>query len=197
MSENIECFNSSVTKANRRKLHGHSSFILWFTGLSGSGKSTLSSAVEQRLHEIGISTYILDGDNIRRGLNKDLGYSDDDRAENIRRVGEVAELFVDAGVVLLAAFISPFSKDRKFIRELVAKEEFIEIFLKCPLSVCEKRDPKGLYLKARRGEIKYFTGLDSAYEEPQRPNITVETDKMTISNCVEKIIHYLIKKKFL
>lgn len=197
MTENIECFNHLVAKTERRKLNGHSSFVLWFTGLSGSGKSTLSSAVEQRLHAMGVRTYLLDGDNVRSGLNKNLGFSNDDRAENIRRVGEVAKLFVDAGVIVLAAFISPFNKDRKFIRDLIDDGEYVEIFLKCPLSVCEERDPKGLYCRARKGEIKNFTGLDSDYEEPQKPEIVVETDKMTVSECAEQILNHLIKKGFL
>lgn len=194
MSENLVCFNHSVTKNDRRKLNDHNSFILWFTGLSGSGKSTLSSEVEQRLHAMGIRTYLLDGDNMRSGLSRNLGFSDEDRAENIRRVGEVAKLFVDAGIVVLAAFISPFDRERQFIRQLVNEGEYFEIFLKCPLEVCEKRDPKGLYRRARKGEIKNFTGLDSAYEAPADSDIKLETDMMTVSECSELVIKYLIER---
>jgi len=186
-----------VTRKDREGMKGHKSFILWFTGLSGSGKSTLSHKVEEKLFEMGVHTYVLDGDNIRMGLNKDLGFTEEDRRENIRRIGEVAKLFVDAGIVVLTAFISPYRRDRDFVRNLVAEGDFIEVYVKCPLGVCEKRDPKGLYKKARAGIIKNFTGIDDPYEEPESPEVVVETDKMSVNECVEKIIEYLQSRKLL
>jgi adenylylsulfate kinase len=185
---------STITKEDRRLLNGHSSFILWFTGLPSSGKSTLANKTEERLFKAGIRTYVLDGDNIRTGLNKNLGFSKEDREENIRRIGEVAKLFVDAGVVVLTAFISPYIKDREMVRNLVEDGEFIEIYVKCPLEVCEKRDVKGLYEKARKGIIKQFTGVDDPYEEPENPEIVIETDKVGIEESVDIIIEYLEKK---
>ncbi|ADU96634.1 adenylylsulfate kinase [Thermovibrio ammonificans HB-1] len=184
-------YRGRITRADRERLKGHKSFILWFTGLSGSGKSTLSHKVEEKLYEMGVHTYVLDGDNIRQGLNKDLGFSEEDRRENIRRIGEVAKLFVDAGVAVLTAFISPYRRDREFVRNLVDKGDFIEVYVKCPLEVCEQRDPKGLYKKARAGQIKNFTGIDDPYEEPENPEIIVETDKMTVEECVDKIVNFL------
>ncbi|RUM41148.1 MAG: adenylyl-sulfate kinase [Desulfurobacterium sp.] len=186
-----------VTRKDREGMKGHKSFILWFTGLSGSGKSTLSHKVEEKLFEMGVHTYVLDGDNIRMGLNKDLGFTEEDRRENIRRIGEVAKLFVDAGIVVLTAFISPYRRDRDFVRNLVAEGDFIEVYVKCPLGVCEKRDPKGLYKKARAGIIKNFTGIDDPYEEPESPEVVVETDKMNVNECVEKIISYLKERKLI
>ncbi|RMA93319.1 adenylyl-sulfate kinase [Hydrogenothermus marinus] len=187
----------NITKEDRQRQKGHKSAILWFTGLSGSGKSTLAHAVEEKLFERGINTYVLDGDNIRTGLNKDLGFSAEDREENIRRIGEVAKLFVDAGIITLTAFISPYRKDRNFVRNLVEEDEFIEIYVKCPLEVCEQRDVKGLYKKARQGIIKNFTGIDDPYEEPENPEIVVETDKMSLEESVKKIIDYLENKKII
>jgi len=183
-----------INKADRQRLMGHRSVILWFTGLSGSGKSTLAHAVEEKLFSMGVHTYVLDGDNIRTGLNKDLGFSEEDRKENIRRIGEVAKLFVDAGLIVLTAFISPYRRDRDFVRNLVEEGEFIEVYVKCPLEVCEQRDVKGLYKKARQGIIKNFTGIDDPYEEPLSPEITVETDKESVEESVDKIIGYLIKR---
>ncbi|WP_457624513.1 adenylyl-sulfate kinase [Persephonella sp.] len=187
----------TINKEDRQRLKGHRSAILWFTGLSGSGKSTLAHAVEERLFERGIHTYVLDGDNIRTGLNKDLGFSKEDREENIRRIGEVAKLFVDAGIIVLSAFISPYRKDREFVRNLVEDGEFIEIYVKCPLEVCEARDVKGLYKKAREGLIKNFTGIDDPYEEPLNPEIIVETDKEPLEESVGKIINYLVEKGYI
>ena len=187
----------SVKKEDRCRQKGHKSAILWFTGLSGSGKSTLAHAVEERLFKAGIHTYVLDGDNIRAGLNKDLGFSADDRKENIRRIGEVAKLFVDAGIMVIVAFISPYREDRRFVRSLVDAGEFIEIYVKCPLEVCERRDIKGLYRKARQGVIKNFTGINDPYEEPATPEIVVETDKESVNECVNKIVGYLSKKGYL
>lgn len=182
---------SIITKKDRQRLNGHKSAILWFTGLSGSGKSTLSHKVEEMLFEKGVRTYVLDGDNIRMGLNKNLGFSAEDREENIRRISEVAKLFVDAGLIVLTAFISPYRKDRALARSLVEKGEFIEIYVKCPLDVCEKRDVKGLYEKARKGIIKQFTGIDDPYEEPENPEIIVETDKLSLNQSAQLIIDYL------
>ena len=187
----------NIKKEDRQRQKGHKSAILWFTGLSGSGKSTLAHAVEEKLFEMGVHTYVLDGDNIRTGLNKDLGFSAEDREENIRRIGEVAKLFVDAGIVTLTAFISPYRKDREFVRSLVEDGEFIEIYVKCPLEVCEKRDVKGLYKKARAGIIKNFTGIDDPYEEPENPEIIVETNKETIEESVSKIINFLKENGYL
>ncbi len=190
-------YNGKIRKEDRQKQKGHKSAILWFTGLSGSGKSTLAHTVEEKLYNMGVHTYVLDGDNIRKGLNKDLGFSPEDRKENIRRIGEVAKLFVDAGLIVLTAFISPYRKDREFVRGLVEKGEFIEIYVKCPLNVCESRDVKGLYKKARQGLIKEFTGIDAPYEEPENPEIVVETDKESIQESTDKIIKYLLEKKYL
>ena len=165
--------------------------MIWFTGLSGSGKSTLANFLEQKLYNKGILTYILDGDNIRTGLNKDLDFSDEGRNENIRRIGEVAKLMTDAGIVVLTAFISPFREDRKTVRELMNKNDFIEIYVKCDLKVCEERDVKGLYLKACVGEIKDFTGIDSPYEEPENPEFVVDTTESSVEESVERIYQYL------
>ena len=191
---NITWHDAKVSKQDRRSLTGHQSAILWFTGLSGAGKSTLSVEVEKELHKRGIHTYVLDGDNIRHGLNKNLGFSPQDRKENIRRIGEVSKLFVDAGVMTLTAFISPYREDREMVRNLVEDGEFIEIYVKCSLEECEKRDPKGLYKKARAGEIKGFTGIDDPYEEPVNPELVVETDRDTLEQSVEKVIRYLEKQ---
>lgn len=186
-----------ITKKDRQKLNGHKSCILWFTGLSGSGKSTLAHRVEEMLFEMGLRTYVLDGDNIRMGLNKNLGFSKEDREENIRRIAEVAKLFVDAGIIVLTAFISPYRKDRNLARSLVEKEEFVEIYVKCPLEVCEKRDVKGLYEKARKGIIKQFTGIDDPYEEPENPEIVIETDKYSLDESAKMIIDYLKEREYL
>ncbi len=190
-SKNIVWHDTSITRQEREALNGHKSAILWFTGLSGAGKSTLANAVEDALHNMGTRTYVLDGDNIRHGLCKDMGFSDADRKENIRRIGEVSKLFVDAGTVALTAFISPFRSDRDAVRELVPEGDFIEIYCKCSLDVCEERDPKGLYKKARAGEIPEFTGISSPYEEPLNPEITVETDKQSLGESVEQVIDVL------
>ncbi|SES76623.1 adenylylsulfate kinase [Salinibacillus kushneri] len=190
-SENIVWHDSKVTKAEREKLNGHKGAVLWFTGLSGSGKSTVSVELEKELHAQGIHTYRLDGDNIRHGLNKNLGFSPEDRKENIRRIGEVSKLMVDAGLVTLTAFISPYREDRDNVRELLGDGEFIEVFVKASVETCESRDPKGLYKKARAGEIKGFTGIDAPYEEPSNPEITVETDKQSLKESVQQIVEYL------
>ncbi|WP_026684507.1 adenylyl-sulfate kinase [Heyndrickxia coagulans] len=194
---NITWHETKIKKEDRRRLNGHSSAVLWFTGLSGAGKSTLSVAVEQELHGRGIRTYILDGDNIRHGLNKNLGFSPEDRKENIRRIGEVSKLFVDAGVMVLTAFISPYRADRDMVRELVEGNEFVEIYVNCPLEACEQRDPKGLYKKARNGEIQNFTGIDAPYEAPEHPELVVETDKQPLEQAVGQVIRFLEEKGYI
>jgi adenylylsulfate kinase len=191
VSEDIVWHLHQITKDDRAKKNQQRPCILWFTGLSGSGKSTIASAVEQKLFELGHHTYLLDGDNVRHGLNKDLGFSDKDRVENIRRIGELAKLMADAGLLVLTAFISPFKADRKIVRDLVQVHEFIEIFMDTPLEECEHRDPKGLYKKARKGEITNFTGIDSEYEIPTQPEITINTVNLSIEECAEKIVSYL------
>lgn len=190
-STNIVWHASEVTKEKRQHQKGHKSAILWFTGLSGSGKSTISVALETALYAKGIHTYRLDGDNVRHGLNNNLGFSPEDRTENIRRIGEVSKLMVDAGLFTLTAFISPYLEDRNQVRRLVEVDEFIEIYVKANVETCEQRDPKGLYKKARLGEIKGFTGIDAPYEEPIQPEITIDTNELSIEASVEVIIAYL------
>jgi len=196
-NENIVWHEHHVTKAERSSIKDQKPCILWFTGLSGSGKSTIANAVESRLLELNKHTYLLDGDNIRMGLNKGLGFSDEDRIENIRRIGEVSKLFVDAGSIVLTAFISPFQKERDAVRSLVKENEFIEVFIDTPLEVCESRDPKGLYQKARKGEIPNFTGISSPYEAPKQPEIHILNDKISIEDVTEQIIGYLKDKGYL
>ncbi|MGM7682301.1 adenylyl-sulfate kinase [Cytobacillus sp. Hm23] len=193
-SKNIVWHETTITRKDRNSLNNHKSCVLWFTGLSGSGKSTLANAVEVKLHESQVRTYVLDGDNIRHGLNKDLGFSEKDRKENIRRIGEVSKLFTDSGQIVLTAFISPFREDRNSVRELFSNHEFIEVYVKCPLEVCETRDPKGLYDKARKGEIPEFTGISSPYEPPEQPELIIESNKLSIEQSVEQVINYLKEK---
>ena len=193
-STNITWHDTTITKKDRRGQNGHGSCTLWFTGLSGSGKSTIANAVSNELYRQGINEYVLDGDNIRHGLNKDLGFSEHDRTENIRRIGEVAKLFVDSGKVVTTAFISPFRSDREQVRALFEEGEFIEVFVDCPLEECERRDPKQLYAKARRGEIKDFTGIDSPYEAPTNPEITLRSDLLSVEEAVEQVFAYLREK---
>lgn len=168
--------------------------VIWLTGLSGSGKSTIANELELALENKGVKSYVLDGDNIRCGLNSDLGFSDEDRKENIRRIAEVAKLFSDSGTIAITAFISPFRVEREAAKEIIGKENFIEVYVNAPIEVCERRDVKGLYKKARAGEIKQFTGIDSPYEEPLRPDVVAESDRATISTCVEKILFTLERK---
>ena len=196
-SKNIVWHDHHVLKEQRAKIKKQKPCILWFTGLSGSGKSTVANAVELKLKELGKHTYLLDGDNIRMGLNKGLGFSDGDRVENIRRIGEVSKLFVDAGLIVLTAFISPFQQERDNVRDLVEEGEFIEIFIDTPLKVCEGRDPKGLYKKARDGKIPNFTGISSPYEAPSKAEIHIKNDKISIDECVEKVIEYLKSRGYL
>jgi adenylylsulfate kinase len=195
--DNIVWHRYYVNKAARSAQKSQTPCIIWFTGLSGSGKSTIAGALEQALFGIGQHTYLLDGDNVRHGLNKDLGFSDDDRIENIRRIGEMSKLFVDAGMIVLSAFISPFITDRRMVRDLVGNKEFVEVFMDTPLATCEDRDPKGLYKKARLGEIKNFTGIDSEYEIPEKPEVTVDTSTMSVEQCVTVIVEYLQVNEYL
>ncbi|NNC84769.1 MAG: adenylyl-sulfate kinase [Bacteroidia bacterium] len=194
MAENIFKQHHQINKEKRGEKLNQKPCILWFTGLSGSGKSTLADGVEQELAKQGYATYILDGDNIRHGLNVDLDFSEKGRVENIRRIGEVAKLMVDAGLIVLTAFISPYQSDRKQVRALVEDGEFIEIFVNCALEICEKRDVKGLYKKARKGEIENFTGISSPYEPPGSPEIEIVTDTLTIEESVKKLIEYIVPK---
>lgn len=187
MKENIVSHNYFVTRDDRRVLNNQNSFLIWFTGLSGSGKSTLASALESKLYQEGIKTYALDGDNIRKGINGDLTFSPEDRKENIRRIAEIANLFVDSGIVVLAAFVSPYKKDRKNIENIVGKDNFVEVFVNTSIEECENRDVKGLYKRARLGEIKDFTGVNAPYEAPDNPDIEIVTDGLTIEESVEKI----------
>jgi adenylylsulfate kinase len=196
-ASNITWHEGEINKQDREKLLKQKGVILWFTGLSGSGKSTLACALEKKLHETGHLSYRLDGDNIRHGLNKDLGFSPDDRVENIRRIGEVSKLFADAGVIVSTSFISPYKKDRDLARSLVPPGEFIEIYVKCCLESCEKRDPKGLYKKAREGKIPEFTGISAPYEEPDKPELVITTDCKNVEECTQEVWDYLQKQNIL
>lgn len=194
---NITWHEGQISKTHRESLLEQKGAILWFTGLSGSGKSTIACALEKKLHDQGYLGYRLDGDNIRHGLNKDLGFSPQDRVENIRRIGEVSKLFADAGVIVSTSFISPYKADRDLARSLVPAGEFIEIYVKCSLTACEERDPKGLYKKARAGKIPEFTGISAPYEEPEKPELVIETDKKNVEECVNEIISYLKSKNII
>jgi len=194
MKENIIKHNYTTLLDERKKLMMQNSFLIWFTGLSGSGKSTIANALERKLFEEGYKTYALDGDNIRQGINKDLSFSADDRTENIRRIAEVAHLLVDAGVIVLAAFVSPYKKDRESIVNVVGNDNFVEIFVNTSLEECEKRDVKGLYKKARAGEIKDFTGVNAPYEAPDNPDVEVVTDNLSIDESVLKIYNTIKQK---
>lgn len=191
---NITWHDAEIAREAREKLLNQKGVVIWYTGLSGSGKSTLAHAVEKALYEKEHLTIVLDGDNIRHGLNKNLGFSPEDREENIRRIGEVAKLFTDAGVIAMTAFISPYIKDRNQARSLLDDGRFIEVYCKCSLDACEKRDPKGLYKKARAGEIKQFTGLDAPYEAPESPEIIVETDTQSLEESTHAVLEYLKEK---
>lgn len=191
---NIIWHQSEVNQAAREELLKQKGVVIWFTGLSGSGKSTIANQVANGLHQLGKLTYVLDGDNIRHGLNKNLGFSPEDREENIRRIGEVAKLFADAGVITTTAFISPYRKDRDKAREILEDGRFIEVFVDCPLEVCESRDPKGLYKKARAGEIKEFTGIDAPYEVPENAEIVINTNDLDLAASTQKVIDYLSDK---
>ena len=190
-SQNVHWQALDVNKAARADLKGQKPCVVWFTGLSGAGKSTIANLVEKRLHALGRHTYILDGDNVRHGLNKDLGFTDADRVENIRRVAEVSRLMVDAGLIVLVSFISPFRAERRMARDLLRPDEFFEVFVQAPLEIAETRDPKGLYKKARRGELKNFTGIDSPYEEPERPEMRLDTTRLTPEEAADVILEQL------
>lgn len=192
-ASNLTWHETTVTKQDREELLNQKGCVVWFTGLSGSGKSTLANAVAHQLHERNHHTYVLDGDNVRHGLNKNLGFSPEDREENIRRVGEVAKLFVDAGTIVMTAFISPYRADRDQARELILENRFVEVFVECPLNICEERDPKGLYKKARSGEIKEFTGISAPYEEPNKPEVVVNTSELSVIESARQVTVYLEK----
>ena len=194
MSFNTVKHNYKTSKSQREALHGHKSYLIWFTGLSGSGKSTLANLVEIELHKKGLSTYTLDGDNIRQGINKNLSFSPEDRTENIRRIGEIANLMIDAGLITLAAFISPYKKDRQGVKNIVGADNFIEIYVNTSIEECERRDVKGLYKKARNGEIKNMTGISSPYEAPVNPDFEVITDRQSVEESVDHILKFLNQK---
>ena len=194
MNLNITKYNYKISKNQREKKHGHKAFVVWFTGLSGSGKSTLANLLEIELHNLGMSTYILDGDNIRQGINKDLSFSSQDRSENIRRIAEIGNLMIDAGIITLSAFVLPFQKDREMVRKTVGKNNFIEVFINTSLSECEKRDVKGLYKKARAGEISNMTGISSPYEPPTNPDLEIITDKESVEESLLKLLKFIKNK---
>lgn len=194
---NVVWHDLYLDKKTRAKLKNQHPCLLWFTGLSGAGKSTVANIVEKKLNAEGKHTYLLDGDNIRHGLNRDLGFSSEERIENIRRVGEVGKLFVDAGIITLASFISPFRSDRLIVRELFEPNEFLEVFVSAPLDVCEERDPKGLYKKARQGQIPNFTGVDSPYEAPEQPEVVLDTTDGTPEQCADRLIAYIVKHGYI
>ncbi|BAW89812.1 adenylyl-sulfate kinase [Staphylococcus capitis] len=196
-SNNITWHDSEVTKEERQNRNGHKSAVIWFTGLSGSGKSTVSVALEKALFNEGKQTYRLDGDNVRHGLNKNLGFSPEDRTENIRRIGEVAKLMVDAGSITVTAFISPYKQDRDNVRAILKDDEFIEVYTKCSVEECENRDPKGLYKKARSGEIPEFTGISAPYEAPDHPEIILDTEHESIDQSVDRVIQYLKQHQYI
>jgi len=198
MSDNTVWHAHRICRHHRENLNGQRSCLLWFTGLSGSGKSTIAGLVEERLHALGKLTYLLDGDNVRKGMNGDLGFSDVDRIENIRRIGEMSKLFVDAGLITLSAFISPFRSERAAVRELMKEGDFIEVFIDAPLDTCETRDPKGLYQRARNGEIKNFTGIDSPYEVPESAELHLVNDgSATPAEVAGAVVEYLRERKFI
>ena len=188
---------SSVSTADRHLLNRHSGGLIWFTGLSGSGKSTLAHAVEEKLHSLCVRSYVLDGDNIRTGLNKDLGLSPEDRKENIRRIAEVAKLMADAGLLVFAAFIAPYKQSREYVRKLMVDRPYFEVYVKCSVEVCVKRDSKGLYEKARTGEITNMTGISAPYEEPEHSDLIIKTDKLDLQQCVDKVIRFLLKQNLI
>ncbi len=196
-NDNIVWHEPTITVDKRWKNNGYKSSVIWFTGLSASGKSTIAHALDKYFHENGVHSYVLDGDNVRHGLNKDLDLSPASRKENIRRIGEVSKLFVDAGLLVIDAFIAPYREDRRQVRAMLEKEQFIEVYVKCSVDECERRDPKGLYKKAKKGEIKEFTGISAPYEEPDNPEVILETDKFSIDECVAQILDYLKEKKII
>ncbi len=197
MTNDVYWHSSKITREKRQQKNNHKSFVLWFTGLSGSGKSTLANAIEKKLFELNCNTVVLDGDNIRHGLCSDIGFSESDRHENMRRIGEVSKLFVESGTIVLAAFISPYRKDRELVRSKLPHGDFYEIYCECSLKVCEERDPKGLYDRARKGEIENFTGISAPYEEPIKPDMVVKTDTLSIDTEVTQILNKLKERNLL
>ena len=197
MADDIVWHDHKVVRSQRAENKNQKPCLLWFTGLSGSGKSTIANALDVALHKRGYHTFLLDGDNVRHGLCSDLGFSDEDRVENIRRIGEVSKLFADAGLIVLSAFISPFNSDRRLVRKLFPAGEFIEVFMDASLETCESRDPKGLYQKARSGEIKQFTGIDSPYEVPAHPELRLDTSRMSVDDCVDALVAYLLEREMI
>ncbi len=196
-SENVVWHQATVTRERREQLNKHKSFVLWFTGLSGSGKSTIAHVVEEKLHQLGCRTFVFDGDNVRHGLCADLSFAEEDRKENIRRIGEMTHLFVQAGVIAMTAFISPFRAERQRVRDLYQESEFIEVFVDCSLETCEQRDVKGLYAKARAGLIPNYTGISSPYEAPESAEVTVHTDAETLDESSDKVLAYLHERRFI
>ena len=197
MADDIVWHDHKVVRSQRAENKDQKPCLLWFTGLSGSGKSTIANALDVALHNRGYHTFLLDGDNVRHGLCRDLGFSDEGRVENIRRIGEVSKLFADAGLIVLSAFISPFNSDRRLVRKLFPAGEFIEVFMDASLETCESRDPKGLYQKARSGEIKQFTGIDSPYEVPAHPELRLDTSRMSVDDCVDALVAYLLEREMI
>jgi adenylyl-sulfate kinase len=197
LADDIVWHDHKVVRSQRAENKNQKPCLLWFTGLSGSGKSTIANALDVALHNRGYHTFLLDGDNVRHGLCRDLGFSDEGRVENIRRIGEVSKLFADAGLIVLSAFISPFNSDRRLVRKLFPAGEFIEVFMDASLETCESRDPKGLYQKARSGEIKQFTGIDSPYEVPAHPELRLDTSRMSVDDCVDALVAYLLEREMI
>jgi adenylylsulfate kinase len=197
MTENVVWHERLVSRRERNLLNKHKSGVVWFTGLSAAGKSTIAHHLEKDLFDRGIRVYVLDGDNVRHGINSNLGFSREDRKENLRRIAEVSKLYVDAGIVVLAAFISPYREDRAYIKEIVGPEDFFEIYVNCSLQACENRDPKGLYKKARAGLIKNYTGIDAPYEEPLSPDLEIDTEKLDVDSSVRKVLTFLDDRKFI
>ncbi len=193
-SPNVIWHPQLVTRKDRERLNGHRAFVVWFTGLPASGKSTIAHFLEKKLFDHRVRSYVLDGDNIRHGLCGDLGFSREDRKENLRRIAEVCKLMVDAGVVVLAAFVSPYEEDRNFVRDIVGRRDFLEVYVKCSPETCEKRDPKGLYRKARSGRIREFTGVNAPYEEPKDPDLVLNTEEEDLDTCVNKLFSFLTKR---
>ena len=197
INNHIVRYDGHINKQKRNSLNKHDSGVIWFTGLSASGKSTIAHSVEKSLYERNIHTYVFDGDNIRHGLNANLGFANEDRLENLRRIVEVAKLFVDAGIVVLAAFITPLREYQRFIKNEFSGKKFIEVYIKCDIEECLRRDPKGLYLKAKTGEIKNYTGISAPFEEPENPELVIDTQKLSVKKSVTQVIKYLDKKRFL
>lgn len=197
MENHVVWHNGYVSRQDRNRLYNHKNGLVWFTGLPASGKSTIAHRVEKELFKQGIHTYVLDGDNVRHGLNSNLGFSREDRRENLRRIVELSKLMMDAGLIVLAAFISPYREDREFVRSRFNGDNFLEIYVKCPLEECEKRDPKGNYRKARAGIIKEYTGISSPYEEPENPDLVIDTEELNLESSVQKVLDLLDKKNFI